>query len=175
MTTEMKTVKMQDGRNQTFGKSQKVKKSVIYKGDVPVAVRFDGVNGDTDTFTLDNLPESVRLYSIAHGQLQKLGDEYADVDTVEECFIVLRNLWARLVSGSWDSETRAGDGGILVQAIVKALGVTAEIAREQLELLKPKEVRALRGIPEIAEAIQAIEIERGKGINLDELKKKFAA
>lgn len=175
MASEMKQVKMQDGRTVGFGKAQKVRKSVIYDGETPTIIRFDGRNGQTASYPINEIPQEIAQYAVVHGLLQKLGDEYADLDTPEECFLAVEALFHRLMTGSWDSPTREGDGGILVQALVAAFGVSSGVAREQLKTLTAKETRQLRGIPEIADAIRAIETERTQDVDTDALKAKFTA
>lgn len=164
------------GAEVRFGKTDKVIKLAVSrsgdgwksvdlsKGEFPDAVLFVGKDGQTFVADFSRYPESVAKIMTFHGAKQKLGDEYADLDTVDDCLEAVRELDENLASGKWFAE-RTGFAGIsvLMRAIMKVYGIEESAAREFLKPLSAKEKIALRAAPELKPTIDEIEAERAKG------------
>lgn len=167
-----------------FGKTDRVLKFAVTKqddgwkiseaNDAIQGVLFVGKDGQTFVADFSRYPASVTSYMVFHGTKQKLGDEYADLDSVDDCLEAVRELDGRLADGKWTAE-RTGFSGmsILMRAIVEVYNISEEEAREFLKPLKPAEKQALRASPELKPTIDRLEAEKGKGANASELLKKL--
>lgn len=140
---EEKSVKMQDGRTVVFvGKRKLIKETLIDDAKVKVdgthvtlnegavGVRLDFVNGETRLWTP---PLALIAKSVGHGLEQKLGDETAGVDDVDDCVIAVDELLAQLDKGDWTSRAE-GTGGfsgahVVIQAIMEASGKTQDVVK----------------------------------------------
>ena len=165
-------VKMSDGRTVSFGKLQRVKKTII-EG---VGVRFDARNGETFTAEISELSTDTIDRCALHGLSQKLGDEYAgdEYDTAEKCLSAARALWERLTDGAWHAEREGGGReSILSLALQKVFGKSADEVSAILKVCNRKEKDALKLVPSVAKAITAIETERGKGVDTTVILAKF--
>lgn len=115
---EVTIVTMSDGRSVPFSGKRKLAKEVLENG-----VRFDFRNGETRTFTL---PETLLHRLALHGAAQKIGDEAAGVDEVEDMVVAIDDIIARLSKGEWGA-TRAAAGSfsgasVVIRAICEATG-----------------------------------------------------
>ena len=164
-------VTMSDGRKVSFGKSQKVKKEIV----VGKGVRFDARNGDTYLVDITKWPDETQTYSTYHGASQKLGDEYADTDSPEDCMEIIRELDLRLQSaGGWKAERQGFSGqSVLLRACVMAFGKTPDETRVILKDLTTKEKAKLKLTAEVAPHIKAIDAEQAKGVDISSVVKKF--
>lgn len=173
-----------------FGKGDKVLKFAVTKGlptddsqitwhiteatEVAQGVLFVGKDGQTFVADFSRYPEQITSIMVFHGAKQKLGDEYADLDTVDDCLEAARELDSRLAEGHWGTERKGFAGmSLLMRAIVKVYGISEEEARAFLKPLKPDEKAALRASPELKPTIDAMEAEKAKGSNVGELLKKL--
>lgn len=170
-------VEMLDGRKVEFGKVAKVKKTIIIENGSPVAIRFDAANGDTETVEIDDLPAAIFPVLIAHGLSQKLGDEYADLDSIADCMEAMRSLWARLCGGEWSAERQgfAGAGILFEAACLVYPNMDQAAIRKILADMKPREREALKQDAEFKPHIEALLAKRAKGVDTEALKGKFAA
>lgn len=143
---EVETVKMSDGREVGFvGKRKMAKETlideskIIIDGDTitfqagAVGVRLDFRNGETRTFYP---PLNLYPRSVGHGDEQKLGDETAGEEKVEDMVIAVDDLMGRLNKGEWTQPS--GEGGfsgasIVIKAIVEASGKTVEQVKAFLQ------------------------------------------
>jgi len=170
-------VRMDDGRDVGFGKAQKVIKVVMFQpdGKAPRGIQFDGANGDMVRCEFEDLPdynwlhsadpEGVSLWAAVHGYLQKLGDEYASLDKVEDCLEAVQSLWARLCENRWDSETRGfGGSALLLDAVLLAFPhMQRDEARKLLDGMKPNERLTLQLTAEVKPHFDRLQAERAKG------------
>lgn len=171
-------VVMNDGRSVTFGKVQKVKKEILLATDgQPTAIRFDARNGDSETVQIDDLPSTLLGHLIAHGLSQKLGDEYSDVASPSDCMETMRQLWQRLLKGSWNSERQGFSGsGILFEACKLAYpDMSPEAIREILNGMSPKEKAAFKASDPIKPFVMQVETSRNAGVDVSGLLAKFKA
>jgi hypothetical protein len=110
-------VKMTDGRAVTFVNKRKLIKESIIEGD-KVTVRLDFRNGETRSFTI---PQSLILRAAAHGMEQKLGDETAGTEKVDDMVIEVDDLIERLAKGEWTTTRAAGDSFSGASVVIRAL------------------------------------------------------
>ena len=143
---EVEMVKMSDGREVGFvGKRKMAKETLIDEGKIiidgdtitmqagAVGVRLDFRNGETRTFYP---PLGLYARSVGHGDEQKLGDETAGEEKVEDMVIAVDDLIGRLAKGEWTAP--AGEGGfggasIVIRAIVEASGKSVEAVKAFLQ------------------------------------------
>ncbi len=161
---ELRTVTMDDGRVVEFTMKAKLKKSVEFDGPSGVQVRLDWANGETRLFAL---PEMLLPQFAGHGALQKLGDEIAGVDAIEDCVTVVDELIERLNKGDWTIVREGGAGGakgssILFKALVEffAGAKTPAEVMTSLAAKTQKEKMALRANPKIKVIVDRLEAER---------------
>ncbi len=115
---EVTKVTMTDGRVVEFsGVRKKLDKEVVIDGG-QVAVRFDFRNGETRTFTL---PQSLLLQAAGHGTSQKIGDETAGEDKVEDMVLAVDDIIDRLSRGEWTKARAEGDSFSGASLVIRAL------------------------------------------------------
>lgn len=157
--TVIETVKLEDGRVVDFpGKRKVLKTSEVVDGRVVVTLDFR--NGATRKFTL---PDALLLKFAAHGAEQKLGDETAGIDDVDDQVLAIESLIDRLNAGEWNSRREAGSGAgssVLAKALVLATGKSAEEIRAFLATKDQKQKIALRSNAKIKPFVDQIEAEK---------------
>lgn len=127
---EVTIVTMSDGRSVPFSGKRKLVKEVLENG-----VRFDFRNGETRTFAL---PEALIQRLALHGAAQKIGDEAAGVEEVEDMVVAIDDVIARLGRGEWGA-TRAAAGNsfsgasVVIRAICEATGKSVEEVKAFLQ------------------------------------------
>ena len=125
-------VKMSDGRSQTFLGKRKLLKETIIEGQ-NVSVRLDFRNGETRTF---KIPHSLMLKSAGHGMEQKLGDETAGTEKVEDMVLEVDELIKQLATGEWTVAREAGGfsgASVVIRAIMEASGKTQDQVKAFLQ------------------------------------------
>lgn len=159
--TEVEQVSMEDGRTVGFAGKKKLLKEVLLdsNGGLP-SVRFDFRNGKTLLFTV---PQSLLLQFAAHGASQKIGDETAGEDDVDDMVEAANDLIDRLNTGEWAAKREGGGFGgvsILMKALMEQSGKDEATVRA---FLKPKshgEKMALRAYPPIKAIVERLEAEK---------------
>lgn len=181
-TKNVEKVKMDDGREVEFvGKRKMLKESLIpgedgYNGDP--AVRLDFRNGASVLFLI---PEELLTKFATHGAEQKLGDETAGEEDVDDMQLAVEGLIERLEKGEWSAK-REGSGMSGVSVLVKALmqlypekGI--EYLKEKVKGYKPVERTALENSPKIKPIIEKLRSEKlakAAAVNTDTLLADFA-
>lgn len=160
--TTAETVKMSDGRLVDFvGKRKQLKESFI-DAEGKVSVRLDFRNGETRTF---QIPDALMAKFAAHGAEQKLGDETAGLDDVDDCVTAVDELIIRLNAGEW-SQKREANGmagsSILVRALVEITGKTVEQIKAFLATKSQAEKLALRNSKTVKPVVERLEAERAE-------------
>lgn len=179
-TSGLNMVTMTDGRIVEFtGKRKLLKEAVIDSRGI--GVRLDFVNGETRTFYLP--AEMIERFAI-HGAEQKLGDEIAGVEDIDDCVLAMDELIDRLYNLEWsakrDASAMAG-ASVLAKALVKTSGKTLDEVRAFLAPLSQAQKVALRQNAAIApvvaelEALKASKKKPGKVIDTDSLLGDLAA
>lgn len=142
--TTVTPVKMTDDRIVDFPGKRRLQKSTFISPEGEVTVVLDYVNGETRTFKprLDMYP----IY-VGHGAEQKLGDEMAGIDDLDDAILAVDNLIENLNKGEWkqkgDASGMAGTS-ILLKAMVEYTGKTIELVKEFLKDKTPAEKAALK-------------------------------
>jgi len=160
-------VTMDDGTVVTFpGKRRLLKSSTISEDGFTVETRFDFVNGE---FRIFKIEADNKLFAklAAHGAEQKIGDEIAGLDDIEDAILAVDNLMDRLKEGKWQAERESsGLAGtsILARALIKQSGKSAQVVKEFLKGKTNAEKLALRNNPAIAPIIAELEKNRKKKV-----------
>jgi hypothetical protein len=122
---------MTDGRTVGFAGKRKMIKEIQEDG-----VRFDFRNGETRTFPL---PEALLTRLALHGAAQKIGDETAGVEEVEDMVVAVDDAIARLAAGEWGAQRQASDGFSGASVVIKAIGeATGKSAADVKAFLQKK-------------------------------------
>lgn len=161
--TVVQTVTMDDGRVVEFaGKRRMLKSTQVENGEV--TVRLDFVNGETRVHKIR--PELLLKFA-AHGAEQKLGDEVAGIEDVEDSIEAIDVLLMRLEKGEWNVARAKSEGGagiagasILVRALVELTGKTVAQIRESLADKTQEEKMALRRNAKLRPIIERLEVEK---------------
>ena len=107
---EVTTVKMSDGREVGFAGKRKMLKNPVEGEGGQVGVRFDFLNGETRTVMISPSDKLFGRFA-QHGLSQKIGDETAGDDKVEDCVLHVDAIIERLGKDEWGVErSGAGDG-----------------------------------------------------------------
>lgn len=165
-------VQMDDDRIVEFPGKRRMLKESLFKDDGSIAVRLDFLNGETRTYTL---AESLLARFAAHGAEQKLGDEIAGLDDVDDAILAIDELMSRLDSGDWTVRREAnGLAGtsILARALVEATGKPASTIKTFLSTKTQAEKVALRQNPKIAAIVaklEAAKVKKGPVVDTDAL------
>lgn len=157
---EVTTVLLSDGRSVDFAGKRKMLKETIIDGST-VSVRLDFRNGETRTWTI---PDNLLLKTAGHGGEQKLGDETAGEEDVDDMVLSVDKLIGRLNKGEWTTVREPGSSmagtSVLMQALIEASGKTKEEVKAYLENKSQAEKAALRGSSKLLPIIQRIEAEK---------------
>lgn len=119
---EVEVVQMLDGRKVEFVGKKKMLKETIIDG-ANVSVRIDFRNGETLLF---RVPDGLLLKAAGHGMEQKLGDEGAGEEDVDDLYLAIQELADRLTNeglAGWTTKREGGGFGgasILVKALMEA-------------------------------------------------------
>lgn len=118
---EVVTVEMSDGRMVPFTGKAKMLKDVDAEAG---KVRFDFRNGETRSFDVEGSTLLLRL--ACHGASQKIGDETAGEDDVDDMVLAVDSILERLGRGEWGAVRARGDGfagaSIVLRAMAEATG-----------------------------------------------------
>lgn len=157
----IETVTMTDGRIVDFvGKRKMLKESFVKDG--VVSVRFDFRNKETRTFAV---PSALLNKFAAHGAEQKIGDETAGLEDVDDAVIAVDALIERLNAGEWgvkrESNGMAGTS-ILARALVELKGVSIDKVKAFLSGKNAAQKVALRESAELKPIITRLEAEKAK-------------
>lgn len=131
--TEVTQVTMSDGRSVGFsGKRKMVKETIIDESKIAldgdtvtlstgaVSVRIDFRNGETRLWAV---PVKLVAKAVGHGGEQKLGDETAGEEKVEDMVIAVDDLLTTLNAGDWNRKGEAGGfsgASVVIRAIMEA-------------------------------------------------------
>lgn len=157
--TPVQTIKMTDGRTVDFPGKRKMQKE-SFEDNGKVSVRLDFVNGETRTV---NLRTDMLSKYAAHGAEQKLGDEIAGVENVDDAVLAIDNLVERLNAGEWTMK-RESDGiagtSILIRALVEVSNKSVEQIKAFLKDKTQAEKMALRVSTKLKPIVDRLEAER---------------
>lgn len=156
----IETVTMLDGRIVDFPGKRKILKSATISDDGAVTVHMDFRNGEARHFTI---PTDMLAKFAAHGAEQKLGDETAGLEDLDDAVLAIDSLMDRLNAGEWNQKREAnGMAGtsILVRALVESTGKSLEAIKTFLADKTHAQKVALRGNPKIKPIVERLEAEK---------------
>jgi hypothetical protein len=106
-----------------------------------VVLKFDFANGETRSATIS---PSDKLYAkfAGHGALQKIGDETAGEEGVDDMVLAVDAIMKRLAEGSWGTERKAGDGFSGASVVVRALMEATKGSKKYPDGLTQAEAKA---------------------------------
>ena len=166
--TVIETVTMQDGSIVEFAGKRKLLKSSSVSADGKVSVKMDFRNGPTRVFTV---PDTLLAKFAAHGAEQKLGDEIAGLDDIDDCVLAVDDLIDRLYNGEWGVKREAnGMAGtsVLARALVELTGKTRDQIKTFLSAKTQAEKVALRNSAKVKPIVERLESEKAqKGSKVD--------
>lgn len=164
---EPEKVTMEDGRIVEFAGKRKLLKDVLIEGITegytgPTAVRFDFRNGKTRTYQLH---QNLVWQFAAHGASQKIGDETAGEDDIDDMVLAVDEIIERLSGDSPEWTVKREGGGFAgVSILMRALMEHSQKDEATVKaFLKPKthaEKMALRAHPPIAAIVKRLEDEK---------------
>jgi hypothetical protein len=158
--TTITTVTMDDGRTVDFPGKRRMDKTSIITPDGKLQIRIDYVNGETRLFSL---PDSLVSKFALHGAEQKLGDEIAGLDDIDDAVLAVDELIERLERGEWAVRREAsGLAGtsVLARALVELSGKSASVIKTFLAGKSQAEKLALRADDKVAPIIARLEKEK---------------
>lgn len=167
--TTIEKVTMTDGRVVEFsGKRKLLKESTFPEDGSPPIVILDFRNGETRSF---QIPSELLFKAAAHGAEQKLGDETAGVDDIDDMVLAVDDLIGRLsklntdgsFAGEWTAK-REGSGmsgtSVLMKALIEYSGKTKEAISEFLKSKSAAEKMALRNSAKLKPIVERLESEK---------------
>jgi hypothetical protein len=140
---EVETVTMTDGRKVDFaGKRKMIKDTFVEDGKA--SVRFDFRNGETRTFHVH--PDHMAQHA-AHGAAQKIGDETAGENDVDDMVIAVDAMIDRLNKGEWHARrASAGDSFSGASVVIKALCEVTGKSPEEIKTFLDGKLAATEGL-----------------------------
>lgn len=175
--TQITTVTMKDGRVVDFPGKRKLLKENIEVNGVP-GVRLDFINGESREVVItigatEGNSNGLLATLAQHGLKQKLGDETAGVEDIDDQVMAVDDLIDRLAKGDF-TQQRSADGlagaSILLKALIEVTGKDAEVVKGFLKDKTAAEKKALRNDPKVAPVVQRLEAEKAaksKGPSVD--------
>ena len=139
---EVEIVDMTDKRKVEFVGKRKLLKETIIEGNT-VKVRMDFRNGETRLFTI---PTALMLKSAGHGMEQKLGDETAGTEAVDDMVIAVDDLIAQLAKGEWTTVREGGGGFAGASVVIKAIMEVSGKSLEDVKAFLAKKLEATAGL-----------------------------
>lgn len=167
------SVTMQDGRIVEFAGERKMLKTVAVNREAgTVSVQFDFRNGQTRTYTVH---PNLLLDCAGHGASQKIGDESAGAETIEDMVMATDAMIERLSSGDPEAWRKRSEGGkafsgasLLLQALILFKPNTPRETLAEFVKTKSKAERdALQRSPELEPFVRQVQAERDKKKGID--------
>lgn len=164
---ESETVKLSDGRTVEFvGKRRLLKESLFPEGQLP-QVRLDFRNGETRLF---QIPQELLYRFAAHGAEQKLGDETAGEEDIDDMVMAVDAIIERLskrnadggFAGEWSTVRQGGMSGtsVLMKALMEFSSKSKEEVMAFLKDKTPADKIALRNSAKLKPIVERLESEK---------------
>lgn len=153
-------VTMTDARVVEFAGKRKLLKDSFVDASGAVTIRLDFRNGETRSF---QVPASLTAKFAAHGAEQKLGDEIAGVDDVDDCVLAVDDLIGRLNVGEWSTKRESnGMAGtsILVRALAEFRSIPVDKVKAFLANKTQAQKIAMRDSAELKPIVVRLEQEK---------------
>lgn len=137
--------------------------ATIKKAVVTINGRSLSFETATNVFELhaDDLDSALQTRALMHGLKQKIADTYAGLKTDHEIDEAIRGCMNALLAGTWNAG-RSSLGGIWVEALAKAAGVSIDEAAETWNGLGDDAKKDLKKNPAVKQAKAQIELDRAK-------------
>jgi hypothetical protein len=140
------TVEMTDGRKVEFvGTKRKMLKEIVLDPDGSFShVRFDFRNGETRAFAGN---EKQNGQALGHGWSQKIGDDAAGEDDVDDMVMAIDQAIERAEKGVWYMERESGGmsgTSILLRALVEFSGKSVDYIKAYLKDKSVSDKKAMR-------------------------------
>lgn len=122
-------------------------------------ILFQFANGKEFLIDVETFDIEIQKRFTLHGASQKLGDAFADADSVDDAvdkFIALRD---QLIAGDWSGKRETGMT-LLLSALIRATGKTEAECKAVHDALSTDDKKAALKIPAVAAAVAAITAER---------------
>jgi len=136
-----------------------IKKAVVSTFDHSLSFKF--ASGKTVNIETSDLTDEICQKALIHGLKQKLADSYSGVKTDHEVEAAFEATLNSLLTGSWNAG-RSSLGGIWVEALARAAGVSVEEAAQKWRELEEEAQKDLKKNAQIKQAKAEIELERAK-------------
>lgn len=120
-------VTMEDGRVVNFAGKRQMLKTVDETG---MSVKFDFRNGKSLSYGLT--PALIAQFAV-HGASQKIGDEAAGVESLDDAILAIEDCIKRLEGGEWSATRATGDGFSGASFVIRAI---AEVSGKSIEQVK---------------------------------------
>lgn len=118
----------------------------------PTLLTAEWSDGNTEVYTIDDMPDHIIAQLAWHGLKQKMFDAHAGAAkngwSVAECRQISEEVYVNLQAGSWGAE-RSGSGGWIIEAIADVFDVEVEDARETWSGFDEETKKAVRNDPKI--------------------------
>jgi hypothetical protein len=177
--TVVESVKLTDGRTVDFPGKRKLSITPTITDAGVVELQCDFRNGETYKFTPR---EDMYAKFAAHGAEQKLRDEIAGIDDIDDAYLAVTELGGRLDKGEW-SIRREGGGmsgtSVLLRALTEWTGKTTEEIKVFLATVGQAEKMAMRGatrpnkagvtLKAIVDRLEAEKAAKGSKVDTDAL------
>lgn len=131
-------------------------------------VTFKFANGSELVARPGEFSDEIRTRLMLHGASQKIGDSYADDESVAEAYLSAKEVIAALERGVW-SERTPGEPriGLLVEGLLRVRqkshpDATMEQCQAVVESMDAEKKKALRANPQIKAAMAEIQAERAR-------------
>ena len=164
--TQYNAITMLDGRLVEFAGKRKMQKNAVFGEDGSIKIRLDFINGETRHVSLRD--DMLSQYA-AHGAEQKLGDEIAGLEDVDDCVIAIDALMDRLDAGNWAVKREPGSSlagtSVLARALVEHTGKDIATIKAFLAGKSQSEKVAMRSNGKILPIIQRLEAAKAKKVS----------
>jgi len=131
--TEVKSVKMADGRTQDFSGKRNVTSESFVNPDGTIYLVTDFSNGQTIT---TNLPANLKDKAAGHGLKQKVHDSFAGEKSVGDMYEAANEMKKQIEEGNWNAKREAGGfsgASLVIKALCEVTGKTMDQVREFLQ------------------------------------------
>ena len=166
---EVINVQMDDGTTLAFSGKRKMLKEAVFDSDGNwIGSKFSFRNGrivnhtaPAADFKLKDGRYALQAYA-AHGDLQKVGDETAGEDKVDDMVLAVEDIIEQLDRGEWSVE-REGGGmsgtSVLIKALVESSGKAVESIKAFLKGKTKQQKDAMRNSDRLRPIVQRLEAE----------------
>lgn len=167
---EIEKVTLEGGKVVEFAGKRKLLKEAVFDSDGNwIGTEFMFRNGRTLTFPAPSADAkfadgrfALQAFA-AHGSLQKIGDETAGEENIDDMVLAVEDIIERLGKGEWTVEREGGGGfggtSILMKALVEHTGKTIEAIKTFLKGKTKAQKDAMKNDPRLHAIVKRLEAE----------------